>query len=83
MPDELKSVFTDKIIPLLQEYFYGDYEKIQLVVGKGFVEDVTVKPQFAVKNTDVDIPDKRFSIVEPKSMEDALKLLFNPKDAAE
>ena len=31
-------MFKDKIIPLLQEYFYGDYGKIGLVLGKGFVE---------------------------------------------
>jgi 5-methylcytosine-specific restriction protein B len=36
--DELKTVFKDKIIPLLQEYFYGDYGKIGLVLGNGFVE---------------------------------------------
>ena len=36
--DELKLVFKDKIIPLLQEYFYGDYGKIGLVLGKGFVD---------------------------------------------
>jgi len=35
---QLKLVFKDKIIPLLQEYFYGDYGKIGLVLGKGFVE---------------------------------------------
>jgi len=37
-PKELKLVFKDKIIPLLQEYFYGDYGKIGLVLGKGFVD---------------------------------------------
>lgn len=35
--DKLKSAFQHKIIPLLQEYFYGDYAKIGLVLGKGFV----------------------------------------------
>lgn len=33
----LKNVFKDKIVPLLQEYFYGDYKKIYLVLGAGFV----------------------------------------------
>ena len=30
---ELGSVFRNKIIPLLEEYFYGDFEKIQMVLG--------------------------------------------------
>lgn len=34
---ELKSAFQNKIIPLLQEYFFGDYGKIGLVLGSGFV----------------------------------------------
>ncbi len=32
----LKNVFHNKIIPLLQEYFYGDYGKIGLVLREGF-----------------------------------------------
>jgi 5-methylcytosine-specific restriction protein B len=35
----LKKVFNNKILPLLQEYFYGDFGKIGLVLGKGFIED--------------------------------------------
>lgn len=36
----LKAVFANKVIPLLQEYFFGDYGKIGLVMGSGFVESV-------------------------------------------
>ena len=35
--DDLKLAFQNKIIPLLQEYFFGDYGKIGLVLGNGFV----------------------------------------------
>ena len=44
--DELKSIFLNKIIPLLQEYFYGDWGKIILVLGKGFIEKKNDSVQF-------------------------------------
>ncbi|MGL6200394.1 MAG: AAA family ATPase [Lachnospiraceae bacterium] len=31
--ERLATIFENEIIPLLQEYFYDDYEKIQLVLG--------------------------------------------------
>jgi hypothetical protein len=37
--DKLKHVFQHKIIPLLQEYFYSDFGKIGLILGKGFVKE--------------------------------------------
>lgn len=46
--NELKEVFQNKIIPLLQEYFFGDYGKIGLVLGKGFVKsEESIKDVFA------------------------------------
>jgi 5-methylcytosine-specific restriction endonuclease McrBC GTP-binding regulatory subunit McrB len=37
---DLRSVFKNNIIPLLQEYFYGDYEKIGMILGIGFFEEL-------------------------------------------
>lgn len=37
--EKLKSIFIHKIIPLLQEYFYEDYEKIRLVLGDNQVRN--------------------------------------------
>lgn len=36
--EKLINSFYKSIIPLLQEYFFGDFGKIGLVLGKGFVE---------------------------------------------
>jgi 5-methylcytosine-specific restriction protein B len=53
--DGLRSTFKNNIIPLLQEYFYGDYEKIGMVLGAGFVslsdKNLVRFPKF-IKNND-------------------------------
>ena len=43
--EDLKQTFKDKIIPLLEEYFYGDLGKIGLVLGGNFIfrEENTAK----------------------------------------
>ena len=41
--DDLRRTFKDKIIPLLEEYFYGDFGKIGLVLGGKFIESVENK----------------------------------------
>ena len=34
----LKSVFSNNIIPLLQEYFFNDFVKIGMILGSGFIK---------------------------------------------
>jgi 5-methylcytosine-specific restriction protein B len=62
--EKLAEIFESKIIPLLQEYFYDDYEKIQLVLGDNQKSDdgvrFFVKKSDAVKlfgNADIDYPE--------------------------
>lgn len=39
---DFKNSFENEIMPLLQEYFYNDYGKIGLVLGKGFVREKAI-----------------------------------------
>jgi len=40
---DLQNIFKNKIIPLLEEYFFEDWEKIQLVLGDNQKQDNTNK----------------------------------------
>ncbi|MEA5130157.1 MAG: AAA family ATPase [Proteiniphilum sp.] len=44
--DDLRCTFRDKIIPLLEEYFYGDFGKIGLVLGGEFIKEEENKAKF-------------------------------------
>ena len=70
---KLQSIFEKSVIPLLQEYFYEDYQKIQLVLGDNAKSDdnlkfildekVVAKNIFKGNAEDViDLPEKRYSI---------------------
>lgn len=70
---KLQSIFEKSVIPLLQEYFYEDYQKIQLVLGDNAKSDdrlkfildekVVAKNIFNGNVEDViDLPEKRYSI---------------------
>ena len=68
--EALAGIFEKNVIPLLQEYFYEDYEKIQLVLGDNAKEDeykfildrpIKVKDVFN-GNPDIDLPEKGYSV---------------------
>lgn len=56
--ETLCTVFRNNIIPLLQEYFYGDIDQIRLVIGDGFFIKEAVSDIFPNNTTDIDIPSE-------------------------
>lgn len=70
----LTNVFKDKIIPLLQEYFYGDYKKIYYVLGEEFVREVAENKSdiFSVEIDD-DL-DENMSRYEIKSFDEKAEI---------
>ncbi|MEK6189411.1 MAG: AAA family ATPase [Carnobacterium alterfunditum] len=68
--ENLEKIFKNAIIPLLQEYFYEDYSKIQLVLGDNakaselkFILDKPIQMNTLFKaNPDIDIPEINYSI---------------------
>lgn len=60
---DIIDVIQKKVVPLLQEYFYGDYEKIMKVIGEGFVTKDKPNVSFASGGDNPDIPDAIYRIV--------------------
>ena len=69
--NKLENIFKKNIIPLLQEYFYEDYEKIRIVLGDNakdedeqfiFAESIKPKDVFEGDIGDIDIPEKKYII---------------------
>jgi len=85
--DRLKHVFQYKIIPMLQEYFYGDYGKIGLVLGKGFFEPIESASENIFANFDEydasDFAERTiYKFINVKDMSDeifinAINLIYN------
>jgi hypothetical protein len=71
---EMKVAFKNKVVPLLEEYFYGDYGKIGLVLGDGFIAEKQ-KSDFSFadfkgfdEDIKTDLKERRiFEITDPES----------------
>ena len=68
--DKLENIFKKSVIPLLQEYFYEDYDKIRIVLGDNakdedeqFISAVSIlEDVFEGNIDDIDIPEKKYII---------------------
>lgn len=70
--EKLASIFKKSIIPLLQEYFYEDYQKIQLILGDNGKKDdsnkfildekIKIREIFNGNINDIDVPNIKYSI---------------------
>lgn len=90
--EDLVSIMKNKIIPLLQEYFYDDFEKIEMVLGgsgKAFnnnylLNKTTIKASSLFKtNQTFMYPDQvKYSVVEKPSREAFIRIYDDIKDEA-
>ena len=70
--EKLAYIFKKSIIPLLQEYFYEDYKKIQLILGDNGKKDdsnkficdkeIKIREIFNGDINDIDVPNIKYSI---------------------
>ena len=73
--EKLAAIFSKSVIPLLQEYFYEDYQKIQFVLGDNgktneaykFIKDIDVVVKNIFKGSVdevIDLPEEKYEINE-------------------
>ena len=84
--DELRVVFFRKIIPLLQEYFFGETHKVILVMGSDFFsEDVSSEPNnglFAESESEAEwtrLPKKSYRVrsLTDTQLADAIRAIYD------
>lgn len=78
--EDLKTVFYNEIIPLLEEYFYWEEEKIKLVIWDAFFEENKIDYKKLFGKTDEDF-DNWKNILKLKNIDslwiDAFKKIIN------
>ena len=68
--DTLAAIFKNKVIPLLQEYFFDDWGKIQLILGEQVIKEKAQFSNFATPNIN--------NLVIPKAYEIVREILKEP-----
>ena len=62
--DSLATMFKNKIVPLLQEYFYDDWEKIELVLNhNGFIEKRDIPEELRAEDQFIDVEKKVYEVL--------------------
>lgn len=83
----LVHAFKNCIIPLFQEYFYGDYEKINLVLGDGFIyKDTKNTVTFAGNNFNSGYGSTEryiFPELTEENIDSAIKKLLNKQESVQ
>ena len=89
--EDLKNVWFNEILPLLNEYFYNDWEKLQALLGEASKNNdsfiVVKETKFPFYNYDNDIEDKvYYDFIDKKDMSNddnfksaLLKIIEEPK----
>lgn len=80
--NNVMDAFYRNIIPLLQEYFFGDYGKIGLILGQGFVKKQEAENETIFAKFDYDIETREvYEIVDhrvnPENFKAAIQQLIN------
>jgi len=70
-PHDLHFAFTHKILPLLQEYFYNDTDRLRALLGEAFFEKTPVDPALA----NVIDTQERWSLKHPLTQQTLLAAL--------
>ena len=82
--EDLHFVWYNEILPLLQEYFYNDWDALEWILGKGFIEkdtsvlkskkypeDLELNPVYRIREYDLGSEDER------KEFMNALRWIIN------
>lgn len=69
--DDLKTAFEKRIIPLLQEYFYDDYDKIRQVLSDKFVSDKGDGKSYELVSSTEWVPEHFVEIYNPSNNDES------------